>query len=118
MNGERLIILVMPVLRLHKLNITPRPHNLDCLRIGVQPDLLSVHPYEMDGTKDRAHSYETFCVVNSFFGRCHFTYPAMKEVLSYPITLVMIKRNVERTRIKVVSTPSVTCILLTTDYFS
>ena len=36
--------------------ITLRPHTLDCLRLGVQPDSFSIHPYEMDWTKDRAHS--------------------------------------------------------------
>ena len=51
MNRERFIVFVMPVLRLHKLNIILRPHTLDCLRIGVQPHSLSIHPYEMDWTK-------------------------------------------------------------------
>ena len=37
-NTERLIVFVMSLSRLHKLNITLRPHSLDYLRIGVQPE--------------------------------------------------------------------------------
>ena len=65
-NTERFIVCVMSLSRLHKLNITLRPHNLDCLRIGVQPDSRgclqfwltettdsrSVHPYELDWTNN------------------------------------------------------------------
>ena len=67
---SKFIVFFMAVSRFHKPNFTLQPHSLDCLEICVQHDSLSTKPYELNRTKDRAHSKLAFWVDILFYGCC------------------------------------------------